>query len=50
MVVKTYKLQNSTVEIVDDFLLKDREEINKVLEEVKKIYIRAFERGDTDEI
>ena len=43
-VVKEYEYENATVRIHDDYLLKDKKEIDKVLEEVAKIYVRAFER------
>ena len=44
MVVKEYKYEKATVRIHDDFLLKDKAEIEKILEEIAKIYSRAFER------
>jgi hypothetical protein len=50
MVVKEYKYEKATVRIHDDFLLKDKAEIEKILEEIAKIYSRSFERKVLKEV
>lgn len=43
-VVREYKYEGATVRIHDDYLLKDKKEIEKILAEISKIYARAYER------
>lgn len=43
-IVKVYKFEGSTVSIKDDCLLKDQKKIQEILDEIAKIYARAYER------
>ena len=47
-VVKEYKFEGSTVRIHDDCLLKDQKKIQEILDEIAKIYARAYERKMTE--
>ncbi len=47
-VVKEYKFEGATVRIHDDCLLKDQKKIQDILEEIAKIYARAYERKMTE--
>ena len=47
-VTKEYKFEGATVRIHDDCLLKDQNKIQEILDEIAKIYSRAYERKMTE--
>ena len=47
-VTKEYKFEGATVRIHDDCLLKDQNKIQEILDEIAKIYARAYERKMTE--
>ena len=47
-VTKEYKFEGATVRIHDDCLLKDQKKIQEILDEIAKIYSRAYERKMTE--